>query len=521
MATKRIAYHLGIAGTVMFLVLMFYGVAIDIPFAHHDTLRYFGKHFMPLTTVDPQDPFYSYSWAIGRPVAAELEDFLFRRISDFSGLSLARLLCAALAGLLAWLAALSFRRLSLGSVISILLGIFVAVLPGLQDRVFMAMPHCILGACSAVGAYLVWTSESPWRTRVLAVFLFLFFALLCYPVVALVFLALLAAQMLWSDPGRWNTVRRQVGWGTLITVVSSVLYLLFVKGVLSQRFPAAAADSHPSYQVTPDLLQLPGKLSLFFNEGMYFVANPFSPYGGVWGGHAVLLFILFCLTRDRSWAWVLRWRRMFIWCLLFLGSVSVWLISPMDQLLYRALYPGMVLCAISLVWAVSIMVRHLGGSKTLARTCLAAMLGVGILGAHQLLTLNVWNANAEMTFIRSQLARAAKADLKRIHVIEPLFTGYGFNGQKVIDDTHNIYSASFWFDYSYLVKMGLWGQITERPLYACYDEQKACVKRTPEGVLLLTLSLPGEAIYPSEEMFVVDFNDLVRASRVFHGSGVR
>jgi hypothetical protein len=204
-----------------------------------------------------------------------------------------------------------------------------------------------------------------------------------------------------------------------------------------------------------------------------------------------------------------------------LGSVFIWLISPLDLLLYRVLYPGMVLCAISLVWAVSTMIRNSGGSKTLARICLAMMLGLGILGAHQTLTLNVWNANAEMTFIRSQLARATRFDVRRIHVILPENTGYAYNGRWVIDDAHNMNSANYDFDIKNLVKMGLWGQIPDRPLYNCYDKQKICVERTPKGVLLLTRSLPGEAIYPSEKMLVVDFNDMVLASQVFQDSGVK
>lgn len=517
MTKRRWAYYLWTFGVVAGLVWLVYGVCIDIPFAHHDTLRYFGRYFLPPAGAELQDPLYPYSWVQGRPVAAVMEDFLFRHARDFAGLSLARLFCAALAAGLAFLTAVSLRRMGLDTLTSVLLGVLVSVLPGVANCVYMVWPHYILGAVSASGAYLVWSSGGPLRIRSAAAGGLLFFSLLCYTVTAYVFLAFLAAALLWPGPEGWEKRRDDIVRGAALLAACSAAYFIFAKAVLSSRFPEALAGTYAVRQLNPSWAGLPAKLSMLFTDGAAFVLNPFSPWGWVPGGYAVLFLVLLALVRDRSWPLALRLGRLSLWALLLLTSVGVWLVAPMDTLLYRALYPGMVLCALSLAWAAGKMIGRLGGGRRMARYGVALILALGILGAHRTLALNVWNANAEMTFIRSQLARASGREIRRIHVVEPVYDGYGFNGGRVIDDGHNMNSANYDFDLSYLVKMGLWGQAPDRPLWHCKGPQELCVEKNPPGVLLLTHSRPGEPVFASAGMVVVDLNDMVRASRVFRG----
>ncbi len=507
--------QIGLFFVVTFLVLAAYGACLNIPLAHHDSLRYFAPYFRLPDNPMPRDPFYEYTWAMGRPVAAETENWIYLYAKGFAGLSAVRAVCALLAGLAAFLMTLSLRRIGLGPAPSVLLGVFLAVLPGMQNGVYMLMPYYIVGVAAAAGAYLCWTSLGPVRPKGLLTGLLLFLSLLCYQVAAFAFLALLTAGLLWAGEDRREKVFREVFGGGLLLAAASALYLGFAKLVLLPRFPAMVADTPGAHQFSFSLEQVLYKMSYFFTDSALFICNPFSPAGGTGAGYAVIFIILFALTLDRSWTWSWRWKRMSLWCLLLLGSVAVWTISPLEVFLYRALYPGMALCAVSLVWALSTGLRAAGGPKVLTEAGLALVLGLGIIGAQHRLAVNVWNHNAEMTFLRSRLSAAARADVRRIHVVEPRLTGYGFNGLRALDDVFNMNSSNFWFDIRDLVKMGLWGQVPERPLLDCGYVQDRCVGTAPAGVLVLTQSKPGAAIVPSDNMLIVDLGDMARAAEVF------
>lgn len=510
-----------IAGVVIFLVVLFYGASLNIPFAHHDAMRYFGKHFLPQDIVDPNDPYFEADWSLGRPLAAITGNFIFHRVEDFAGLAFVRAISVGMAALFGCGVAYILLRTTAFASTAVLLGVLAAVLPGFQDRVVMPMPYYVLGAWGALGAALFWNASigMPWRMLWTAGCLI--FAMLCYPVAAFLFVPLLSIHLFWPPAGKEPYPARHVMYGVGLLFFCSAVYLFLAKAVLLPRFPAALASTFHAYNLQPSLPGMASKLPYLFCEGAAYFLNPFSPYGGIGAAYLVLLVALVAMTLDQSLVRSKRFIRMLLWLFLLLASVFVWAVSPMRILLYRALYPGMLLNTITLAWATGSVLRGLGIRRRLAGLGVAGFLALLIICSQTRLQLNVWNYNSELMFLRASLAPASIHPVDRIHVIGPVADGYGFNGQPVIDDVNNMNSSAFAFELEFMVKMGLWGQVPNRPLWYCRATQPECVEQQPAGVLLLTSSRLGEAVTASPNMLTVDFNDLRRATQVFRGAGIR
>src|SRR5438093_1330044 len=153
-AVRRFSAYWALGLIGLFVAL---GTAITIPNVFHDQYRHFSEDFDNPDFRSSCDNAPQSLWlsGIGRPLAAEMECFVFEHATGIPALMNLRVgVLLVMAGALAFLG-YSYFRITENDALSFLLALAIFVLPGAQNTLFMTNFPNALAPLLAVTAYLV------------------------------------------------------------------------------------------------------------------------------------------------------------------------------------------------------------------------------------------------------------------------------------------------------------------------------------------------------------------------------
>ncbi|HEV8631460.1 MAG TPA: glucosyltransferase domain-containing protein [Thermoanaerobaculia bacterium] len=507
-----------------------YGSALHIPYAHHDQLRYFGEVAKGSCRNDPQ---HGHLLTVGRPVAAYLECLVFRHAERLEDLFVYRWLTV---GLLAVALVVFARALAAGGFEpreSLLLAAALATLPGVENAVYMTNLANALAILLAALAALCFQAAHPpvvagerrlSRRWIAATLVTLALALCTYqPFAFLFFLPLIGRIPRLAKPGG-ERASLHVRASVALLAVTSAVYVLWIR-----FFPLAKARVPQAYRfdvAAPDLAE---KLARLFTEVIPRTFTFWAVTAPAWVGWvvaaalaaALLVAPPFGACRGAGDTLRARLARLAVAAVLVLSGLTIWLVSAFSEVLERLLLSSM---------AAALLFAHLVLRDLLA--CFApsriwrSRLGLwaaGLLaavGALQISCLhdrNVWNAAMEAKFVEAQLAYRLRPATRRVHLIRPLESGYGYDGYPTVGDEFNRNSADYPWHHAELVRVGLLRLMPRDRIQVlrCDLPQAACLALERPGVLVVTASDPMTPIYPSPGLVVIDMNILLLTSGLY------
>jgi hypothetical protein len=532
------AHFRSIFGILLGVGVYFYYVfapAAVVPFAHHDQYRYFREdgHLPGFKGVRQNDSQYGWLRVIGRPVAAELEYQVFRRVRTLEDLMRVRLLTLGLVALAAAWWACWLRTLGLSTLTASALGAATFTLPGVSFTVFMTSlnhPVAFLLALASAGLSHVALSPGLVRSRFLLLRTlmvgmaagFFVLALLSYPASAFVILLPSFAALTLGGPAEWRRAKT-LAVGTLAVVgTGCVIYFLVVR----LHFGANFSENSPAAYRVAVSPHLADNLHLFATQTLVAALNLWN----IFPNHTLMLAVL-CVIGSGGIVHLLRLVRSrpgLSQCrrhLLVLAAIPAFLVisdlpmiasSAASMMLYRAHFACAALVLTLLFAAVRGWVSLLP-ERMRARALLGAAAGLMIAGgayANYTFHLNCLNSNKELEFIRSRIASRLDTPLRRIHIIGPRSGPIGCNGcRKSGADEFNHYSTCFEPDVPHIVRAAL---LCLMPPSNFLTQP---VAHTPDGLrqiqpnaVAVTYSNPGDPVLPSSGTIIIDMNELVRSS---------
>ena len=541
--------HALIALGVLFLTL---SPTVWIDYAHHDSTHHFiGGNTDAVKSDCRNGDQYVWTYAIKRPIAAEIECQIFKNTKSLRDLGAFRAYIIAALALAAAVLARVLMRYGLSSISALMLSLGVLSLPGMQHVIFMPNFQNILALASAWIAWVL-VHKNPvhseqirisayWAARYLSAWLLLIVAILSHPAMAFVFFwggvlhAATAARLHMRD--EIGNAFRTFGLFALAGIAALLLadFINRSKQALLEQSAVHAIPHFSNYQADLSPVHWIMKLPqvLFGSDGP---SDLFSlwlfqlPGANVWI-FSFLVFVLIGLIAVRGLD-VMRCRdakvnsiapslTVYLPMLLYAGAcLGPLLISSGNVYLYRLAFPVQGALVILIVLFVARLIRALGKVFTKranhrATEIVAAVLAVtGLVSANATTTQNVWNANAEIAYIRAVLGKYKRLP-HRIHVVQPIENGLGFNGWRTFTDEFNGKTTNFGGEIKQLVRLSLFGHapILQTPAIAPCDPQFTnCRLLVDRSDIYVSHSKYGEATCRSVDMAVVDMNALVRGT---------
>ena len=504
--------------------------AVWIPTAHHDNTRYFRSFDTNAKRSCTNDGQYSWLYLIGRPISAKLECQVFKHAGSLHDLNNMRI---AVIGVLA-LGASAFGallyRFGFDLLSSWLTAVAIFILPGAQNAVFMTnFPNALAAMCPVL-AY--WCLESrlimkkyTYLIPILGATSLLFIAMLMYPALAFVFLWGTLAKVLcyYSAPIR-QVIFIIVRDGAVL-FSSSLAYLLLRDLFIPQRFRIQLGSVPDAFKPDISMSAIMEKLPFLFGKAMPAATGLWFFDNELFGGFVVSLFVVAIVMSvvlkgkgDGLSRFNLILKFAIVIGLIFACSFP--LISNKQPFLHqRLLWPtmGALLIAILGVMTVAFVTIFQPGRDMVVafRRSICALVGIcSLVVASYTTTLNVWNTNMEMEFVRGELA---KSDItpRRIHFVRSIDNGIGFNKLKSFSDEFNKKTTDFKQDIRDFVSLAYMSYSGDygTSIIQCDFSVESCEDVVPKNSIILSISENGERFCLSENMVVVDLNVLVRATR--------
>jgi len=530
----------------LFLFLVF-SATIAIPSAHHDQTRHFREygHDPGFKGNSHNDRQYGWLYLIGRPIAAEIEAAIYRNTYDLSDLSRFRigviLVLGADIGLLgAFLVALGLSR-----TVAFCLSAAVFTLPGVQNAVFMTNYPNALAPLLGLISYLLFSVPGgaagpdgrPWQRRrgmirTLMAFVALMLGLLTYPALAFFFLVPSLAVILLAEGRSWPRAQRLAlrdlvflgGCAVCYFLMVRVAIYLFLRDIYLERVPA-------HWQMNLHFGTLVLRMTYLFNHVAVVICNLWNIYSVRLLGIAVGGFVLGALVVkaffpgspdggvSRGKACRFGLAKLLVVLLFFVAANIILLVGPAGYFLLRFVLVGSSLVVLLVFWSGGAWLSLLGRRLQPYRERLMAgwamiLMAAGGLSASYVTTQNVWHSNAELTFVRAILAGHLDAPMVRIPLVRPVDNRLGFNGRPSVGDEFNNRTTDHPQDIADFVRLALIGIADPESftVFRCDLSQEECVKLRPPGHVLVTQSAPGEPIYESPNMVVVDMTQLMQTT---------
>lgn len=503
--------------------------AVWIPVAHHDNTRYFRSFDTNAKERCVNDGQYSWLYLIGRPITAKLECQVFKHASSLHDLNNMRI---AVIGILA-LGASAFgallHRSGFDMLSSWLTAVAIFILPGAQNAVFMTnFPNALAALCSVLAYWCLeccpYMNKYTYLIPIFGATSLLFIAMLMYPALAFVFFWATLAKVLYcySAPTR-QTISMIARDGAVL--FSSSLAYLFVRDLfIPNRFRIHLGSVPDAYKPDLSVSAVVEKLPFVFGKAMPAATELWFFDNELFGKFVILLFVVAIFMsvvlkgRGNSLSRFNLILKFAIVVGLILAS-SFPLISNKQPFLHqRLLWPtmGAVVIAILGVMTVTfITVFQPRGDMVVAfRRSMCALVGMGsLIAASYTTTLNVWNTNMEMEFVRGELA---KSDItpRRIHFVRSIDNGIGFNKLKSFSDEFHKKTTDFKQDIRDFVSLAYMSYSGDykTSINECDFSVHNCEEVVPKTSIILSISEYGEKFCMSENMVVVDLNVLVRAT---------
>lgn len=431
--------------------------ALTTTFVHHDQYRYFIETLTNpnLKSLCESDRQYLWLYKIGRPFTAEIECFIFRRVSFPSDLTCFRIAVVVLQGLGAAIVAVILRRCGLRWISGTALGIAIFLLPGEQNAVFMANFANVLTPILALTSRLALEVADRLRRAarlhghlrfglMAAAWLCLMTANHLYPGLAVCFFTASFAYMLLREHERgWALVTRDC----LFFLSVAVPYYLLLKVWFEPHF--AIGQQLPSNYVaalSPLALFASGIKVLLFIPA---ITNFWNIYPDL--RISVLVIFILVLARlvtakggDDLVAKIGGKGHMKIVILLTLfAAANLVLLSSSAVLIHRALVAQ---AAILLLWSFASLVASISAFgrwpwERVEVPTACVIVGIAAFSSGTTISENVRASALERAYLRSAIAQASSAGFDNIVVVEPPRNGVGLNGRPIVSDEFNMPSS--------------------------------------------------------------------------------
>jgi hypothetical protein len=469
------------------LLALCFSPALCLPFAHHDNVRFFGKFYSPPSHDDQKrDPQYAMAYLLGRPLTAEIHQFLYTRIFKIEDLRVVRWIIVAVFAVCSGLLANILYSFGINPLESLCISVAIFILPGIQDAIIMIALQNALAVWLVLWAYLI--SARQGRNQEffddLVIFCLILASMLLYPQWSFFLFVPVLARYLTAPAQNLQSMHKTILRTACLFGITAVFYYFFVKTFLSVHNARAG-----SYAFTIDLNLLYWKFLLVFTSILPMAFNFWNFHTVTWLGLMLMAMTL-----------VLLRKRALLCSLLLFSTTGFWLLVRTDIILHRIFF----------VTSVMALTAFLIGTRN--KYIIIGAMTIGLLGVHYLTLENALNYYLEFSFIKQRLMEGHEP-LSRIHIVLAPANGKGYNGQATVDDTFNSRTASFNFntDTVNLVKAALkdMGMPDSRWVYSCEDDARKCVGQMPLGYhLLITHSNKNQPVYNSPGMVLIDMNDL-------------
>lgn len=465
-----------------------YSSAVTVPYIRHDSIRYFHK-FYNRDMDSSTNPQYEWLKALGRPIAAEEEKFLYRNINHLSDLSSLRFITIIVFALGAALLASIVVPMGMQELPAFCISTAIFTLPGVQECVFVPFLFIGLSILLSLLAYAIWSSRMDKRIRFILSFILLEISFFTYVPSAFFFLMPISFIIILSVDD-WQSIWKYWLRDLLFGLLIGALYLFFMKTFYYKNLESSG---HPiTWQNVLLFIQtfLPQGVPQTFNLWNIY----YSKGLGILIGFIILGFLLFNVYgQDKARGW----QRLLAIMTNFLLFNMVWFM--LGGYLPRTFIASQALAVVMVYWCGELLRKTLKIENRIAQVSWPIILLItGLLFANATTIHNVWNSNAEFMFIRSRLAQGADSNTREIHLIRPQDQTKGYNGLNVSYDNFNTESTS---DYEVpdLIRVAL-KDMDDPPF---------------EMHCIVTSSNYGDPI-PNIGPYtlIIDMNDLVRISRV-------
>lgn len=530
---------LGFFLTAYLFLFLSFAPTVWIESAHHDNTRYFrvsaSNDFKSSCDNDSQ---YGWLHLIGRPVAAELECQVFKHTRSLADLGLLRSIVIGIIAASAAMLAILLARLGVDKLSAGLTAIAVFCLPGAQNTALMTNFPNALAPLISLTAYFLLLPVRVIRLdeitaqeilRITFSFSLLLLAMLVYPALAFTFFwAALAKTLLNSQSPKACHLRTAIR-DILMFFLAAIVYLSLRTAFIPNQYKTPLSTTPEHFQADFSFSNLTDKLPHIFTD-------IFPSAASLWFIHAgwFSALVLFALTvsallavrgsntneGDRKPRVLDRPQmRIFVAFMLLVCTFAPLVLVKSTVLHQRVLFPGMGAIVIALICVVPQCVGRVLGRRfatgQLYRQFIAVlMIATGLVMASYATTLNVWNTNIEMEFVRAELAKYDPLP-RRIHLIRAVDNGTGFNGLKSRTDEFNQKTTNYRQDIVDFIRLSLLGSSAnlDIPLTLCDFKTTNCEMVVPRSNIIISISDYGESLCKSPDMAIVDLNVLVRATR--------
>ena len=526
-----------------------YSPAASIPYAHHDQYRYFVEddHSPDAFKADrTNDPQWSWLRALGRPVAAELEHQVFKRVRVMQDLVPLRAFGVGLAATAMAILVFHLLYLKASPILAFCVAGAIYTLPAVQFSVFMtSFNHPVAQILALLGAFFIRLGSRPlahgwamskciqamakclqWAACYGVAVCLLVVAQMSYAPSAFVALLPMGAEIVFKGPAGWASSRRHLLRDTVVVAASCLIYFAIIKTYYFQ--PGAVSVAAYQMKINHDLLNRFGLLVFDVGKSVLNFWNVLYPteafalgaVGFLISGACLVLVRQLAGSRCRTGRTVCsarfsNWLQMVCGlAFLMVFSEATYLAAPVPMSLYRMHFASTAMAVLLMVGAAISWGRLL--NKPWRRTVSCALVSTLLCGcglfAHWSVLMNCLNSQMEFSFVASQIAAHASDRICRIHVVKPGSTARSYNGLPVVrGDEFNVASTNYDLDIPWLVRAALCN------VFDCASFTVKPVPHTRDGiaasgdpaVIAVTASAADEPVIPSLGAVIIDMNDLL------------
>jgi len=404
-----------------------------VPYVQHDNVRYFHKFFNEDENVSI-DPFRATLYAEGRPLSAEIEEFIYKKINHLSDLAFLRLLGIVVIALSASLLVQMVLSFSIKEIIPVVsLSIAVFTLPGIQDFIFLPFMFNVIAVLLSVLAYVTWKGEINYWIRFMFTLILLEEAFFMYPSTALVFLIPTAFIVVFGD--NWQISRKVWMSDMLIWIFAGLIHYFTLKVFLSKQLKLSGHEIlFTAKQTWLNIVTfLPQGVPHSFNLWNIFYSQELGIFLAFLV--AIPVCIDFFVTKEMGWG------RLGALMALFLVSNMVWFLF--GGFMPRQFVASQAIVLLLIYWSGNWLLRRWNISRRVILFWPMMIMMTGLLVTFVTIKYNALNYNAELMFIRGQLIQLASNSTRQIHVIGQKYQDVrGYNGLATVYDNLNATSTN-------------------------------------------------------------------------------
>ena len=491
------------------------------PFHHHDSYKNaLGDSSRPCRADDA----VKFNLQLTRPILAQTECYNFRYANTLSGLSTARFVDVLLIGLCFACFAMWLNRSGFTFWSAAFISGSLFVLPCLQTTLIAAahaLPLAILFAFFAMLSTHTAVRYKKWHALIFYSIsvIFLMLSFLSYPALSAFYLVPIFIYVLFRRLDSWVDLRKTIVIDVCLFSMCSFLYFIIAKyHAINIGFVSGSMHRYDGLNL--NIFNRILTLLYFFPRQANIYANSLQSiliYTVLGGGTLISLYQFLkskFFKQNRSQATSYLLQKMIVLVGLFILGSIVFLISPVMFSATRVIHIFYVMSVLLVIWGLFNWTKAIDiNNKYLFTVLVAALFFINAAIANYYTAKSALNDNFEMNYIATSIANYLydHDHLNRIHVVTPL--AQSFNGLGAVEDIFNLNSSIMDQDIYYMLASTLKkldmasGKncifINLKENYT--EKEKQCIANEPERIAF-TLSHPGEPVYQSNNMLVIDMN---------------